>query len=598
MPPHSSPTSLQTAPGGSTELLTALTESDASFNEALALIRGEVPDIRYHTTLPPGRAIHATRESASYAFGLLESGEAWRIRRANIILRRLVELQDVDERSPTYGIWSWFYEEPLKKMSPPDWNWADFIGTQLIQSLVRNGDRIEPDNKVKIAAAIRHAARSIIRRNVGMDYTNIAIMGTYVTLMAGEILGEREILDYGKNRLRRFAQFTREWGGFPEYNSPNYTVVALTEISRMLRDFRDPEDVAIVHEIHETVWGEIASHWHAPSGQWAGPHSRAYQTLLSPAILDFLQRGLGGRVSLVEGAPPSWEQSLLPIRCPDRYLKSFSDLQPARIHRQRIAAGSPALNAATCLSETFAVSSVERGTFWNQTRALLIYATGERSASALHVRFLRDGYDYSSANVIAAQEGADVLAAIGFANDGGNAHCSLDRIANATVTASDWRLRFEFQGEALPPRPPETFSAADEIVFPMGNRAWVALRLPWVAFGSFQPRWEMATQGGVACLDLVLYDGPGRQFVFDSSFRCALGLALSVSSSRKGLTAFHRLQSREHGGVLALEWAAEGRPRLQTAMPVFARKEEEIVSFAREVKTGAALAEGRAGQEQ
>lgn len=561
---------------------------DAKFDEALGLIWGDVPDIHYHTILQVGAPIHATRESASYAFALFESREEWRIQRGNTILRRLVELQDACKESRTYGIWSWFYEEPLEKMSPPDWNWADFVGTQLIQTFVRSGDRIDPDLKDKVADAIGRAARSIIRRNVGMDYTNIAIMGTYVTVMAGEILGDREILDYGKERLRRFAQFTREWGGFPEYNSPNYAIVALTEVSRMIRDFRAPEDLAVVDEIHDLLWREIAWHWHVPSGQWAGPHSRAYQTLLSPSILGFLQRGLGNHVSLMQGEPPSFEVTLLPIRCPEPYLMFFAGEQPTRTRRQPILAGAPALEATTYLDETFAVSSVERGSFWNQARAVLAYARGREGASALHLRFLRDGYDYSSANVIASQEGADVLAAIGFANDGGDVHCSLDRIRNATIRASDWRLRFELQGDVRPPELPSEFSTADEIVFQLGDRAWVGFRIPWVTFGEAQPRWEITRQGNKTGLDLVLYQGPSREFVFDASFPCALGLGLSLRASRAELTRLSAVRSEALEDLLALEWPVkgrvDGRAYLNVAMPILPRKEQEIIEFAREIK--------------
>ena len=68
-----------------------------------------------------------------------------RLKRAEKILRTVISLQDRNPDSRTYGIWSWFAEEPLDKMSPPDWNWADFCGTQLLQVAIDHKDRLPAD---------------------------------------------------------------------------------------------------------------------------------------------------------------------------------------------------------------------------------------------------------------------------------------------------------------------------------------------------------------------------------------------------------------------------------------------------------------------
>jgi hypothetical protein len=75
---------------------------------------------------------------------------------------------------------------------------------------------------------------------VGADYTNIAIMGGGVCAAAGEMLGEAGLLDYGRRRLQRMVEHTAYHGGFNEYNSPTYTMVALWETERTLHLVRDP----------------------------------------------------------------------------------------------------------------------------------------------------------------------------------------------------------------------------------------------------------------------------------------------------------------------------------------------------------------------
>ena len=62
--------------------------------------------------------------------------------RAVAIVDQLLSLQDVDPFSRTYGIWSWYLEEPLSEMAPPDWNWADFCGARLAMILTYHADSL------------------------------------------------------------------------------------------------------------------------------------------------------------------------------------------------------------------------------------------------------------------------------------------------------------------------------------------------------------------------------------------------------------------------------------------------------------------------
>lgn len=567
----------ETTPAQLAALESALGGLDDRYDETVHLLFDKVYDIRYHTRLPSGTQVHPTRESAEYAWALLETGVPWRIERASVVLRQLLAQQDTDVQSATYGIWSWFFEEPLAQMSPPDWNWADFIGTQIVQILWRCEGTLSDDVVEGLKSALRHAAESIIRRDVTLRYTNIAIMGTYVTVMAGEILQDERISAYGSNRLSKFAQFTEEWGGFPEYNSPNYSIVALLELTRMLRDFPHQEELTIVRRLHDRVWRDIALHWHAFSGQWSGPHSRAYQTLLSPQIRGFLQQGLG--LWPEEEAGSSLSDILLPIQCPAELIPYFQGtLNPRRTVKQRIADGDPVLEGVSYLDEKFAVATAERGTFWNQARAVTVYSCNADGPTALHVQVLRDGYDYSSANILSHQKEAYCLGVICFANDGGNVHCSLDRIQNQQVEASDWRLRFQGYGTVSMATPSREFSPQDVVNIGLGEDVIVSLRVPWLRFGEFTPRWEFSPEKGA--LDLILYQGPSRIFSFDEAFPCAMGLALSVNDE----DSLQQVRAHDQAGRLQMMWDFSDKELLQAEGPVFALPEEEITDFVRNVK--------------
>jgi hypothetical protein len=58
----------------------------------------------------------------------------------------------------------------------------------------------------------------------------------------------------------------------------------------MRQHVRDAEMRRLVEEVYRLAWEEVAHHFHAPTRQWAGPHSRAYQTLLPGDTLALLER--------------------------------------------------------------------------------------------------------------------------------------------------------------------------------------------------------------------------------------------------------------------------------------------------------------------
>jgi hypothetical protein len=173
----------------------------------------------YHTALR-GVRVHPLREAFSCAGLLIETGDPARCERAARMLRRDLQAHDRDPQSRTYGIWPYYWEEPLRQMEAPDWNWADFCGSELLLIVYRHPERLAEDLREPVREAIGHAARSVQRRNMGPHYTNICALGTFVALAAGRWLGEADLWDYGMDRLRRFAAHTDGTGSFNEYNSP------------------------------------------------------------------------------------------------------------------------------------------------------------------------------------------------------------------------------------------------------------------------------------------------------------------------------------------------------------------------------------------
>lgn len=512
--------------------LRALAREDAKYDPAAQMLRAEFSSPGYHTTLEGG-TVHRTRDSLKYAVALLDSGQPERIKRAEGVLRRVISLQDQDPNSRTYGIWPWFLEEPLDRMSPPDWNWADFCGTQLLQVAIDHLDRLPMDLQQKVKDSILHAARSIVRRNVGPGYTNIALMGTYVTLVAGERLGDRELREYGAERLNRFCEYTQEKGSFSEYNSPTYTCVAIEEISRMLRHVRDEESRESLEWLNGFAWRHMARRFHPPTWQWAGPHSRCYSTLLRPGTLAFLQRAVGADVQLLPTSE-AWESldaHRLDIQCPVDLLSGFRlpmaehleietfVLNPGQEHD---------LIGRTYLHPDFTLGSVNIGDLWNQRRPVIGYWRAPSGPAAVRLRFLHDDYDYSSASIFTVQDEADVFGAVLFATDRGDTHISLDKIANATIRARDLRLRLQFEGAVDGLTFPEKLELDEPIRFASGPIEGV-LSLHGVEFADLPVRLEAGRESDQAWVDLVLYHGTERPFDFGRIAEAAIVFTLSIA---------------------------------------------------------------------
>ncbi len=512
----------------------ALAEQDASYDEAAKMLRAAFSSPGYHTTLTGGE-VHRTRESLEYAVALLDSGEDDRLERAVESLGRVIALQDKDPDSNTYGVWPWFLEEPLEQMSPPDWNWADFCGTQLLQVAIDHSSRLPAELQDEVRQSILHAARAIKKRNVGPGYTNIAIMGAYVTLVAGEQFGERELFDYGRQRLRRFYDYTLEKGSFSEYNSPTYTVVAINELTRMLGHVKDADSRILIQELNAFAWKHLARHFHAPTKQWAGPHSRCYATLLPSSVLAFIQRGTGGKVSLIGEARTyeSLDAHRIPVACPADLFDQFTDLRTPREETEAFVLNPSEQHdviGTTYLHPDFTLGSVNIGDLWNQRRPLVAYWNAPAGVAALRLRCLHDDYDYASASLYTIQDGADVLGAVVFATDRGDMHISLDRIQNATIRGQDLRVRLQFEGALDDLKLPEKVDVGKPMEFTSG-RIEGKFCVHAAQFDKLPVRLETGRDADGAWIDIVLYRSVQRDFDFSKIKEAQVVFTLSMTAS-------------------------------------------------------------------
>jgi len=512
--------------------LAAWVEAQASnYSADVQMLGAKFSGPGYHTTVKSGTWAHSTVNSLDYAHGLLLRNAPGDAPRAAAIIAKVITLQDTDPQHKTYGIWPWLLEEPLEKMSPPDWNWADFCGARLAQMLHDHADLLPAPVQNAMRSSLRHATAAIRKRNVGPDYTNIAVMGGGVCAAAGELLDDPAILDYGRQRLQRVVDYTHDQGGFNEYNSPTYTMVALWESERALRLVRDPATRSAAEAIRRTAWELIAGSFHPATGQWAGPHSRAYSDYVFAQTAEYLAEQTGASIAAHAPvgnpkAPRLPNVNALP--CPADLAARFRTLPQDPLELRRTFArgkttaqdtvGTTWLSAAACLG------SVNRASFWTQRRPIIGYwATDADPAVCFRVRFLHDDRDFASMGLVAQQRGPRVLLAVHSLKNQGDWHPGLDRPKDGTFTARDFRLRLELTGK-------------DAVVEDLGGgrfalRAGTQRVVIHTAAGQFAGNavtWTPRHEPDHASVDAVCYHGEPQAFDFRQPLDVALAVGLEL----------------------------------------------------------------------
>ena len=545
------------APEIQKELEAMLTREDAKYDakeRMLASFRTPSPSLGHSAV---SGTVHDVRSTLFYGAALLNSQSPERQQRGLQVIERILELQDSDPASASFGVWSYCAEEPLKKMNFVDYNWADFIGSELAMALVLHPDLFPPELKEKVKTAMIRAAAAIQKRNVGLDYTNIAILGTLETLVTAEIFDIPDLKKYAMDRLKRFYDYTTKTeGSFSEYNSPCYTSVALNALGKMRMAVKDPEARKMIEELYRMEWEEIAHQFHVPTGQWTGPQSRSYDAFISPIYLYEIQRGLGDKAQLTTVPRVTYDYAYVANECPPDLLPFFTELKaPREFVKQFITHPLPIIGT-TYLTPRLSIGSVNIGDFWTQRRQILAYWGTVKEPSMFRVRVMHDGFDFAAAQFASAQKENTVLGGINFAVNGGDTHLHFDKLKDGAFSASELRIRFEFWGPSanqLLPLPEGTGTTYTTTVGGMPFK----LSIPYVAFGTEKPRWEAGRdeKAKTTYLELVLYSGPKREFKLGELGKAAVAFALQMDGEN---TAPLKVQSTLNGNLVDLKLGSLG----------------------------------------
>jgi hypothetical protein len=487
----------------------------------------------YHTDAETG-TYHEVRASFSYAVSLLDLGEEQYRARAFDIIEKTIALQDQDPASKSCGVWPYYMEEPLAtKKTPIDYNWADFNAVSLLDVWMGHQEDIPVGLKEKIKNAIILAAKAIQKRNVGPSYTNIAIMGTYVTYVTSHLFDLTEMQTYASTRLKNFYDYTLEKGGFTEYNSPTYTIVALDELFRMKQHITDPAAVQIIESLYYTGWEVIARHYHKPSGQWTGPHSRSYNSLVTGSFYSILKEA--SESVIIAGNPVPRADVKIKHRIPEQLMKYFLTPVYPRTETDKFEKAEPSITGTSYMTESYALSTATRSGMWNQRRPFLAYWGTDQDPSYLQIRMLHDMYDFSSASFYSHQKENIVLACMNFVTGGGDKHISIDKLPEGKFRAKDLRLRFEFgniRDASLMMIP----SAIKDQFTVKTNGLRFDFQFFETSFADMNCYWEKGGDGKSSWIDLIIYSGAEKEINLSLINRAVMGFTFKMGADNGPLS--------------------------------------------------------------
>ena len=532
-------------------------QCNENYNPRLKMLGTTFKSPGYHSQVPDGTWVHTTRGSLQYAVALLRRGEPGDAERAADIVAKIISLQDTDPASRTYGIWSWLLEEPLDKMAPPDWNWADFCGAIIAQMLVDHADVLPEELIASMRSSLGHAARAIRKRNVGPNYTNIAIMGGGVCAATGELLDDAGMLDYGRQRLRRCVEHTKHHGGFNEYNSPTYTCIALYEAERTLHLVRDPATRKAAEFLRRAAWEVIAGSFHPATGQWAGPHGRAYHDRLSADATRYLSEQTGVAItphpSMGSDSGPG--SDIIPhLPCPKDIVARFRALpsDPVELRRQFIRGSMPdqSVIGTTWHTADACLGTVNRSTFWTQRHPIIGYwRTDADPAVVFRVRFLHDDRDFASMAARITQQGGRALIVFGAMRRWGDWHPTLDRPTDGVFRAKDLRVRFELQGKGVLA---ESLGVGLFALVAGGRR--VVIHTATSRFDDCPVQWELGQSNGRVFVDGICHHGDEKAFAFREPLEIVLAAGIELLTCDEPTTSASPTVSATQPDVAEAAW--------------------------------------------
>lgn len=420
-------------------------DKDKAFDEECGLIGMEAQKNVIHTKIRG--YVHRIDANAVYAQLVYMSEAEHRYKAAENIINSIITAQDKRRESATYGLWAYYFEESLEEMSAPDYNMAEFVARPLIYIIMEKRDLINGELAEKIKDSLRLAAHCCIKRNVGLDYSNVASMSCVTITLIGEITDDAELIRAGSEELKNFLEYTRFNGGFSEFNSPCYFKVVGDSAARMIKYFRNEENRKMAEELNNFLWKMVSEHYSQEYKELAPPYVRAYSdTDIENENKDFIYFATDGKYGAYTGSLHDWVLNV--PECPKEYYKNFEQniwLEDAYYKKNNLRNrstdativrdfDSPDLVAYTYKSKEYMFGALQKTDLWVQRRTSMLL-WDKSDIKTFKLQCIKDDFSFSSGMAYTAASKDEMLTAVGFCTDHGDKHYILDLFNDGKIKA-------------------------------------------------------------------------------------------------------------------------------------------------------------------
>jgi hypothetical protein len=145
-------------------------------------------------------------------------------------------------------------------------------------------DMLDDAVRARLEGAVQASLGGAALVELGDGNVNHPLAAIATLILGGERAQQEWAVEIGSKRLKAFRERIgdrrsshRRQAEMSEYNSPTYTALDLWFLALIAEHAQTQEARQVALFLEQRLWVNVAMHFHAPSRQFAGPHSRSYQ---------------------------------------------------------------------------------------------------------------------------------------------------------------------------------------------------------------------------------------------------------------------------------------------------------------------------------
>jgi len=188
-----------------------------------------------------------------------------------------------DSTAKTFGNMYWGWLE--KNNDTGDGNNVEFCVQYGILIKILFNDRLSAEAKRSLDKIFDYALNGVRDLPVRVSYTNIYLMRIWNLVALGQVYDQPKVIEEGRKHLDIWLQHVSHYGN-REYDSPTYSGVALESLILLHQFAKDPDIQKKVSDALNFLLNDLCSHYHSEAGFLGGAHSRDYNRVYSPELLE------------------------------------------------------------------------------------------------------------------------------------------------------------------------------------------------------------------------------------------------------------------------------------------------------------------------